>query len=170
MRRIVTGIFLIILFIYLLLWGPAWLLALVGVVFSQAALWEFFRLADSAFGTTMLRVPAHAISVLLMASALTERFIEVCIGLILLLILIVLSMAMHERFDLKRYLPIAAGTALGVIYTTIPLCIFTWVKAQPGGSSLALFAMAAVWASDTTAYFVGKAIGRHLAFPRISPK
>jgi phosphatidate cytidylyltransferase len=170
MLRLVTGLLLILLFIYLVLLGPAWLLALAGVVFAQAALWEFFRMAEAVFDAPMLRVPAHAISALLMASALTGRFVEISIGLILLLVLMVLTAAMSERFDLARYLPITSGTILAVIYTTIPLCIFVWVKAQPGGAPLALFTMAIVWASDTTAYFVGKAVGQHLAFPRISPK
>ena len=74
------------------------------------------------------------------------------------------------RYDLKHYFHISGFTLLGVIYTTIPLSIIVWVKSQPGGGPLALFTMAAVWASDSTAYFVGKAMGRHLAFPRISPK
>src|SRR5690349_24570623 len=98
MRRIVTGILLIIAFIYLLLWGPAWLLALAGILFSQAALWEFFRMGEHAFGAPMLRIPAHAISVLLLASSLTERFVEACVGLVLLLLLIVLSVAMYAGF------------------------------------------------------------------------
>lgn len=170
MRRLVTGIVLIIAFVYLVLWAPAWALALAGTVFAQAALWEFFRMAEQVSGARMLQMPAHAASLLLMAVALSERFVEGTIAVVLLLTLIVLTVAMSARYDLKQYFPITAYTLLGVIYTTIPLSIIVWVKSQPGGGPLALFTMAAVWASDSTAYFVGKAVGKHLAFPRISPK
>ena len=76
------------------------------------------------------------------------------------------AIAMVAPAELRPWL----FTLLGAVYTTIPLSIIVWVKSQPGGGPLALFTMAAVWASDSTAYFVGKAVGRHLAFPRISPK
>lgn len=170
MRRIATGIILIAIFIYLVLWAPAWALALAGTVFAQAGLWEFFRMAEAVSGARMLRIPAHAVSLALMLVALTERYVEGVMALILLLLLIALAAAMSARHDLKHYFPIIGGTLTGVIYTTIPLSIIVWVKAQPGGGQLALFTMAAVWASDSTAYFVGKAWGKHLAFPRISPK
>jgi phosphatidate cytidylyltransferase len=170
MRRLVTGIILILVFIYLMLWAPAWMLAVAGAVFAQAALWEFFRMAEAVSGARMLHVPAHAISFGLMAVALTQRYVEGTIALLVLLTLMALTAAMSERYDLKHYFPISCYTIAGVIYTTIPLGMIVWIKTQPGGGPIALFTMAAVWASDSTAYFVGKAWGRHLSFPRISPK
>lgn len=170
MRRLVTGIVLICLFIYLVLWGPAWLLALAGAVVAQTGLWEFLRMAEAVSGARMLHAPAHAVSAGLMAAALTDRFAESSISLVLLLVLVALSLAMSARIHLHHYFPIIGGTVLGVIYTTIPLSIIVWVKAQPEGAPLALFTLVAVWASDTTAYFIGRAFGKHLAFPRISPK
>lgn len=170
MRRLVTGIVLILVFVYLVLWAPPWALALAGAVFAQAALWEFFRMAEAVSGVPMPRLPAHIVSALLMAVALSGRYAEGALALLLALLLLVLAMAMSSRYDLHRYFALTGGTLLGVIYTAIPLSMVVWVKAQPGGGPLALFAMAAVWASDSTAYFVGKAMGRHLAFPRISPK
>jgi phosphatidate cytidylyltransferase len=39
-----------------------------------------------------------------------------------------------------------------------------------GGPILLLFALAIIWASDTLAYFTGRAIGKHPLAPHISPK
>ena len=38
------------------------------------------------------------------------------------------------------------------------------------GRRLLLFALVITWAADTTAYFVGRAIGKHPLAPHISPK
>jgi phosphatidate cytidylyltransferase len=41
---------------------------------------------------------------------------------------------------------------------------------QTYGPRLLLFALAIIWASDTVAYFVGRAVGKHPLAPHISPK
>lgn len=61
------------------------------------------------------------------------------------------------------------------VYITVPLCFLPCISAFGGHTSpvsgialtLAVFVM--IWLSDTGAYLVGSAIGRHKLFPRISP-
>ncbi len=170
MRRILTALVLIPLFIYLVLWAPSWMLAVAGTVFAQAGLWEFFRMAEKVSGARMLRVPGHAIGLALMGISLTDYFAEGTAALVLLLMLIVLAETMSPKRDLAHYFPVAGYSMLGVVYTAVPLSIIVWVSRQDGGAPLALFTMVTVWASDSTAYFTGRAFGKHLAFPRISPK
>ncbi|MSO19225.1 MAG: phosphatidate cytidylyltransferase [Acidobacteria bacterium] len=170
MRRLLTALVLIPVIIYLVLWAPSWALAAAGTVFAQAALWEYFRMAEAVSGSRMLHVPGHAISIALMAVALTDFLAEGTASLILLLLLIVLSAAMSPQRNLAHYFPTACGTLLGVAYTTVPLSVYVWISRQEGGAPLVLFTMVVVWASDSTAYFTGLAFGKHLAFPRISPK
>jgi phosphatidate cytidylyltransferase len=44
------------------------------------------------------------------------------------------------------------------------------LRQQWAGAFLILYLLLVVWSGDIFAYFVGKAIGRHLMAPRISPK
>ncbi|HYE95141.1 MAG TPA: phosphatidate cytidylyltransferase [Rubricoccaceae bacterium] len=70
-----------------------------------------------------------------------------------------------------------SGTLFGVFYP--PALLGTAVALReahgPGldagdGFYLTLAVLAAVWGADTVAYFIGRAVGRHPLFPRISPK
>jgi phosphatidate cytidylyltransferase len=67
-----------------------------------------------------------------------------------------------------------AFTFLGIIYITIPLCFFTCIAFLPVGLNqyhfeIILGCFFILWANDTGAYFIGKYLGRHHLFKRISP-
>ncbi len=44
------------------------------------------------------------------------------------------------------------------------------LRALPGGLAWTILAVLVTWGGDTTAYFVGSAIGRHKLWPRLSPR
>lgn len=59
---------------------------------------------------------------------------------------------------------------LGIIYLFVPLYVL-YVNAQQEIFYLrTLFVITIVWASDISAYLIGKYFGKHLLLPRISPK
>jgi phosphatidate cytidylyltransferase len=62
-------------------------------------------------------------------------------------------------------------TALGVLWVGGGLGLLLLLRDIPGDGRLAILTvMLAVFADDTAAFFVGRAIGRHRMAPRISPK
>lgn len=65
--------------------------------------------------------------------------------------------------------PKAATTALGVGYIGTAAISILFLRAQPLGFALALWALAIVWATDIGAYFAGRAIGGPRLAPKISP-
>jgi phosphatidate cytidylyltransferase len=70
---------------------------------------------------------------------------------------------------LMALFPKAAGTAVGVGYIgTAAISIF-FLRQQPLGFALALWALAIVWATDIGAFFAGRAIGGPKLAPTISP-
>jgi phosphatidate cytidylyltransferase len=68
-------------------------------------------------------------------------------------------------------LPAAGISSSGLLLVAFPLTFAVRLHGVPReGPYLLLFAMVITWAGDTTAYFVGRAIGRHPLAPHLSPK
>ena len=61
-------------------------------------------------------------------------------------------------------------TAGGVLYIGIPAISLLWLRNVPEGAALVLWLLFVVWATDTCAYFAGRAIGGPRLAPRLSPK
>ncbi len=57
----------------------------------------------------------------------------------------------------------------GIIYTGIPILSLLWLRDLPDGLLIATWALSLVWATDTGAYFAGRAIGGPKVAPSISP-
>ncbi len=64
----------------------------------------------------------------------------------------------------------AFWTGLGVLYLSIPMLAMVWLRAAPEvGLAIVLWLLLVVWATDVTAYFVGRKIGGKRLAPSISP-
>jgi len=61
-----------------------------------------------------------------------------------------------------------AWTIAGILYTGWLLSYFVALNLE-GGRNWVFFAMFTTFGSDTTAFFVGRALGKHHLAPRISP-
>jgi phosphatidate cytidylyltransferase len=70
---------------------------------------------------------------------------------------------------LMALFPKAAGTAVGVGYIGTAAIAILFLRQQPLGFALALWALAIVWATDIGAFFAGRAIGGPKLAPTISP-
>jgi len=78
-----------------------------------------------------------------------------------LLLIAAMAMAMFPK---------TALTAVGVGYIGSAAIAILFLREQPLGFALALWALATVWATDIGAYFAGRAIGGPKLAPAISPK
>lgn len=58
----------------------------------------------------------------------------------------------------------------GMLYVTLLLAYFVALRQVDRGLQWILLALLCTWACDSAAYLVGRAIGKHLFAPRISPK
>ena len=60
-------------------------------------------------------------------------------------------------------------TFAGFLYVALMLGFVILVRQMPGGAYLVWLVFISAWGSDTCAYFVGKALGRHKLCPSLSP-
>ena len=174
-QRIATAVVLIPLVLLLVLKAPAYLLILVAGAVALLAIAEFLKLAahyavqplslstyifTGAFfvfiiiavsGPTPLMEAASALYGITVAAALAP--------------FIFLTVAMR-RADLRTSYPAAAASTFAFAYIAIPMALLIEIRRQPAGAIWVIYTLLAVWAGDIFAYFVGKAIGRHLMSPR----
>ncbi len=169
-------------------WIGGWLFSAVVVGISTVALWEFYNLSATKHAEANRSV-GIAWGVLLQLVVAIGASMDVLVTpawLLLVGSLVVAGTLVTLAAELWRNLPNAvlntAITIVGVVYVSLSLSALIFMRAipegtlgtsaslLPQGASLVLMTFASVWASDSAAYFVGLAIGKHKMFPRVSPK
>lgn len=75
------------------------------------------------------------------------------------------TVVLYPRYTLLD----GAGTLMGTLYVGL-LSYFYLLRTLPDGWIWLIFMLAGTWASDTAAYFVGRALGRRRIAPVLSPK
>ena len=178
-KRIATAVVLIPIVLLLVLRAPVALVAVVTAVIALLTTQEFLQLTES-YGIQPLRKPTYGFVVLFFLLLLlnmgqdkpllsTEIFgvIAVFTGSIAAFVFLTIAM---RRADLRTGYPAAAASAFAIAYIALPLAMLVQLRQQWAGAFLILYLLLVVWAGDIFAYFVGKAVGRHLMAPRVSPK
>jgi phosphatidate cytidylyltransferase len=92
-------------------------------------------------------------------------------ALFFLFVLGLTVLTLSTRRPLIETLPAAGISSSALLLVAFPLSFAVRLHGiSQQGPRLLLFALAVTWAADTTAYFVGRAIGKHPLAPHISPK
>lgn len=88
-----------------------------------------------------------------------------------LLALLIMSSLVYALYD-KSERPTQnwAINVASALYLGFMLSYFVTLRERPNGMNWVIFAFVMTWVGDTSAYFVGRSLGRHKLFPRISPK
>lgn len=161
------------LFIAALVAGHWWWTGLVVLV-ALLGLLEWYALAQRYFGRPL---PADALfggGLLLLALAYIAAGEPVAapgFGVGAAVFAVTLYTLVRTTFWAPRR-PMAAGAAvvLGILYVAGLLSHFLLLRAlSPHGLALTLLAVAGTWATDTGAFFAGRALGGRLLAPEISP-
>jgi phosphatidate cytidylyltransferase len=186
--RIVTGVILIAAVVALVLWGPAWLIAIVGALIACLALVEFFALGDRiglrAFKKWTLVCGAAFYYVQYAAGmAVTREFgglvltrnfapLPLSIELIFLIFLFgCVGIGLATRRPLQDVVPAISISSAGLVFLALPFSYLVRLdEVDQAGRALILFTLALIWAGDTFAFFTGRFIGRVPMAPVLSPK
>lgn len=159
MKRVLTALLLIPIFLYLVVWAPYWLFLAAVVAVSILCFREYANLAalhqlakpglfGYAAGLLVLFLPGN--------------------GTPLVVLVAILAMALALRLqDLTHALPSAAALVLGVLYVFGSLRCGIELRAI--SPYWLLLALSLNWAGDIAALYTGKLMGRHKLAPHVSP-
>jgi phosphatidate cytidylyltransferase len=191
-KRVATAVVLIPAVVGLvLLASTAWVAMALALVMILA-LFEYFSLGD-AIGHRAYRFWTASCSLLLvylqwiaaiepsyqLTGGLTlhrqiGRFtaeLEGVQGGFFVFVLGVAVLTLWTRRPLVESLPAAGISSSGLLLVAFPLSFGVRLHGfGKQGPFLLLFALTIIWAGDTVAYFVGRAIGKHPLAPHLSPK
>jgi phosphatidate cytidylyltransferase len=187
-KRVGTAGVLMPVVIGLVLWCSTTVVAAAVGVLTTAALWEYFGLGE-AIGHRAHRVWTVVCALLLIyaqwMTAYDNRVMDRMYFLfghplgelpsgLWVLFLFVLGLTVSTLWGkraLVEALPAAGISSSALVLVAFPLSYAVPLHGLGGmGPKFLLFACAITWAADTVAYFVGRAFGKHLLAPKLSPK
>jgi phosphatidate cytidylyltransferase len=187
LARILTAAVLIPLVLALVWWGSPELLAAIAAGVAILALLEFFNLAGRmglrAFRDWTLACAAGIFYAQYTAGLVeTHSFPGVSIvhevgrtiapeTVVLIFIFGMVAIGIGTRRPMYEVLPGLAASSAGLLFVALPFSYLVRIdEIERSGRVLVLFTLLLMWAGDTLAYFVGKALGQLPMAPELSPK
>lgn len=169
--RTLSGAVLIALAVGVVWYAPAWLFLLVGELLVVLACYEYGTLARAS------RLPVPLVLSTLAAAAACASFSRALPGMTTLPLDLALLTAMVAigAVSLARWsgggdaIASVSAALTPILYLGLPLGAMIAIRESRGPDALFLL-MLTVIVSDSSQYFVGRAIGRTPLAPRVSPK
>jgi len=192
LARVLTAAVLLPVVVLAVTWGPSWVVAALVALVTLLALHEFFRLGERVglrgyhrwttvcalalvleqWATADVRTwPMGPDAKLVRTTGVLVLPLEfVFIVFALGAAVIALASRRGLRTSESGVLPAVGISASGLLFVALPLSYLVRLEGiEPRGPQLVLFALVLVWAGDTLAYFVGRAVGRFPMAPTLSP-
>ena len=191
-KRVATAAVLIPVVVGLVLFAPTAIVAIVLGLVILLALFEYFALGD-AMGHRAYRVWTATCALIVLylqwlttavrygefggilyppylAGFLHQMYPRAEDGIFLFVIGVAIITLATKR-PIVEALPSAGISASALLLIAFPLTYAVRLHALGReGPRLLLFVLCVIWASDTAAYFVGRAIGKHPFAPHLSPR
>lgn len=149
-------------------WLGGWWFAGLVALFALLAAWELFTLMARA---EMLQ-PLPWLGAVIAAGLVMEaglpadgRRLQALLVLIILAGLVIMLFRNRPRAPSDWLLTLG-----GALYVGFTLRFLVLLRGEEGGLGWVALAALTTWIADSGAYFIGKGIGRHKLWPRISPK
>ena len=190
--RVATAAVLIPCVVGLVLWGSTGAMAIGLALVMLLALFEYFALGDAighrayrfwtgacALGLVYVQWLAAIAPSYDLAGGLTiHRMVGRMLGIIptvqdifFIFVLGVAALTLWTKRPIVEALPAAGISASGLLLVAFPLTYTIRLHGYSSdGPKLLMFALVITWVGDTSAYFAGRAFGKHLVAPVLSPK
>ena len=169
--RIIVAAILVPLVFLLLLYLPPYALAIVLSFFSAMAAYELLQTIMGIKGNIRICVYAMTFATLIPIGAFFElnRLILPASLLILMSLVFIEAIA---RFKTDRQIPFVHMLVVlfGGLAIPFTLSCLVSLRLMDGGKMLVFLPLVCAFITDSGAFFTGVLIGKHKAFPHVSPK
>ncbi len=164
--RILVSVVGVPILLYIVLWGPEWLLAIALAALSGVGAYELMKCvgAMQSSQTLCLLTVICAVCAVLLSWNLTECLIPA----LTLYCLLAFALAVWKAGEIKTA-QLLAGI-FGAVLIPYAFSSFFRIHGLGGHRGYLLLPFILSFASDTFAYFTGLAIGKHKLSPKVSPK
>ena len=163
-KRTLTAVVGIPLFVWVVVGGSHWMFALLVVALSGAAAWELMRMFERAGRTVYGRLGVVG------AAAVTASFLAPRSTAIVFTLAVAATLSAPVWADTVHAVEPVAATLLAVAYVGWLLGHGVLLRELPDGAHLVLFLVGTTWVGESAAYVIGSAVGRHPLAPGISPR
>ncbi|MDR6124183.1 phosphatidate cytidylyltransferase [Bacillus sp. SLBN-46] len=167
-QRIITGVIAAALFLPIVYYG-GFPLVLLTYFLATIGLYELLKMKN----ITIFSVHGFLSVLFLWVLLFPEEYSEVIqtfyyskteIGIALILLLLTYTVITKNRFTFED----VSFSILSALYVGIGFYFFFETR-QEGGLVFILYSLFMIWATDSGAYFIGKAMGKRKLWPEISP-
>jgi len=166
LKRVITSL-LLLGSLLLVLWAnnyfPAF--AIAASICAILGVWEFYRMISASDKGRPALWLGMALTLLFIIAPLFEWDNGVLIGISVVLPLLWIMLRRNRKDACASW----AFTLAGIMYLGWMASYYTTLIQLDNGYKWVILALFCTFASDTTAYFVGRLLGRHKMAPSISP-
>ncbi len=169
-KRLLTGVIGIPI-IYVILWylpkEYLWLLILTA---AGLGMHELYRMAEQK-GVRPQKTLGIVLGLLLVINFFKPLFPDLKFEFLVTLFLVVVMLArLFSARPVDGALEDISVTLLGIFYVAMLFGFQSRIRMLNDGKQWLVFMYIVIWASDTAAYYIGTAFGRHRLYEKISPK
>ncbi|MCL2149706.1 MAG: phosphatidate cytidylyltransferase [Dehalococcoidia bacterium] len=170
LKRVTTSVLLVPV-VWAAVWFPQtpipWF-AVFMAIWALGALYEFYRIICAAGKCRPLTYPGLALAFLLIVQPLID--LPDSSRLVLALAVVIPLVWLMFQRDKDAAFANWAWTLAGIMYLGWLVSPYIALRGLDYGREWVIFALFTTFVSDSTAYFVGRALGRHRLAPIISPR
>jgi len=159
MKRLLTAFLLIPFILYVVYFGPPWLLFGVTALVALICFSEYASIA-AGYGIAKPGPVGYAAGLLVLAMRPPD-------ATLVFVLLAFVALVLALRGELPKTLPSAAFLMFGILYIFGSWKFAILLRAE--SPHWLAYGLILSWVGDTCAYYVGKSLGRHTLAPQISP-
>ena len=162
-KRLLVAVLLLPLFYFLVMGLPEWCFFALLLCASALAQWELYSMYRVS---GLMRNSGMLFGVLMLAAAYIS--VDPFPPVFALAVMLTFAIRLFGVRDPSSSLRDISFTLLALFY--IPGLLAFQILLRHNGPEWIIFLYGCVWTSDSTAYYMGKGIGKRKLYPEISPK
>jgi phosphatidate cytidylyltransferase len=168
LKRWLTGIIAIPILIYIVGFGPRWLMYSLILLFSIIGLLEYFRITSPGLPTPIKIVCIIFTFFLFYFIARGPLFMILAVASLWLIIPYSLLLFFYpaQRDHAQEQV---GKIVFGLLYICLPLGLLIFIDKHPRGNIWIFFLLFVIFMTDTGAFYFGRIFGKHKLYPSVSP-